>query len=81
MTRRSGRHCTADVRDEGVDLYVPTHVQQIAQTTAAKAAGVEPRLVKVHTTFLGGGFGRRLESDFIAAAVEASKAVKKPASR
>jgi isoquinoline 1-oxidoreductase beta subunit len=34
--------------------------------------------VKVHTTFLGGGFGRRLEVDFITAAVEASKAVKKP---
>ena len=34
--------------------------------------------MKVHTTFLGGGFGRRLEVDFIPAAVEASKAVKKP---
>ena len=32
----------------------------------------------MHTTFLGGGFGRRLEVDFIPAAVEASKAVKKP---
>ncbi len=72
------QNCTADVRADGVDLYVPTQVQQIAQTTAAKAAGVDPKLVKVHTTFLGGGFGRRLESDFIPAAVEASKAVKKP---
>jgi isoquinoline 1-oxidoreductase beta subunit len=34
--------------------------------------------VQVHTTFLGGGFGRRLEVDFIPAAVEASKAVKRP---
>jgi isoquinoline 1-oxidoreductase beta subunit len=34
--------------------------------------------VKIHTTFLGGGFGRRLEVDFIPAAVEASKAVRKP---
>jgi isoquinoline 1-oxidoreductase subunit beta len=72
------QNCTADVRADGVDLYVPTQVQQIAQATAAKAAGVDPSKVKVHTTFLGGGFGRRLEVDFIPAAVEVSKAVKKP---
>ena len=57
---------------------MPTQVQQIAQAAAAKAAGLMPKQVKVHTTFLGGGFGRRLEVDFIPAAVEASKAVKKP---
>jgi isoquinoline 1-oxidoreductase beta subunit len=72
------QNCTADVRADGADIYVPTQVQQIAQATAAKAAGLDPKLVKVHTTFLGGGFGRRLEVDFIPAAVEASKAVKKP---
>ena len=72
------QNCTADVRADGADIYVPTQVQQIAQATAAKAAGLDPKQVKVHTTFLGGGFGRRLEVDFIPAAVEASKAVKKP---
>jgi isoquinoline 1-oxidoreductase beta subunit len=72
------QNCTADVRADGADIYVPTQVQQIAQATAAKAAGLDPRQVKVHTTFLGGGFGRRLEVDFIPAAVEVSKAVKKP---
>jgi isoquinoline 1-oxidoreductase beta subunit len=72
------QNCTADVKADSVDLYVPTQVQQIAQATAAKAAGLDPKQVRVHTTFLGGGFGRRLEVDFIPAAVEASKAVKKP---
>jgi isoquinoline 1-oxidoreductase beta subunit len=72
------QNCTADVRDDGVDIHVPTQVQQLAQAAAAKAAGVDATKVKVHTTFLGGGFGRRLETDFIPAAVEASKAVKKP---
>jgi isoquinoline 1-oxidoreductase beta subunit len=72
------QNCTADVRADGVDLYVPTQVPQIAQATAAKAAGVDAGKVRVHTTFLGGGFGRRLEVDFIPAAVEASKAVQKP---
>jgi len=72
------QNCTADVRADGVDLYVPTQVQKIAQDTAAKAAGVDASKVRVHTTFLGGGFGRRLEVDFIPAAVEVSKAVKQP---
>jgi isoquinoline 1-oxidoreductase beta subunit len=72
------QNCTADVRADGVDLYVPTQVQKIAQDTAAKAAGVDASKVRVHTTFLGGGFGRRLEVDFIPAAVEASRAVKQP---
>jgi isoquinoline 1-oxidoreductase subunit beta len=72
------QNCTADVRADGCDLYVPTQFQPAAQSTAAKAAGLKPEQVRVHTTFLGGGFGRRLEVDFIPAAVEASKAVGKP---
>ena len=72
------QNCTADVRPDGVDIHVPTQVQQIAQAAAAKAAGVDVSKVRVHTTFLGGGFGRRLEVDFIPAAVEASKAMKRP---
>ncbi|MBV6418724.1 MAG: Isoquinoline 1-oxidoreductase subunit beta [Steroidobacteraceae bacterium] len=70
--------CTADVRADGCDLYVPTQSQGAAQAAAAAAAGLEPGQVAVHTTFLGGGFGRRIDVDFIPAAVEASKAVGKP---
>jgi isoquinoline 1-oxidoreductase beta subunit len=72
------QNCTADVRADRCDIYVPTQVQLIAQGAAAKAAGLKPEQVNVHTTFLGGGFGRRLDVDFIPAAVEASKAVGKP---
>lgn len=72
------QNCTADVRADGVDVYAPTQVQQMAQAAVAKAAGVDASQVKIHTTFLGGGFGRRLEVDFIPAAVEVSKAVGKP---
>jgi isoquinoline 1-oxidoreductase beta subunit len=72
------QNCTADVRGDSADLYVPTQVPQIAQAAAAKAAGLDAKQVHVHTTFLGGGFGRRLEVDFIPAAVELSKALKKP---
>jgi isoquinoline 1-oxidoreductase subunit beta len=71
-------NCTADVKADGCDLYVGTQVQQIAQTTAATAAGLAPAQVRVYTTLIGGGFGRRLDIDFIPAAVEASKALRTP---
>jgi isoquinoline 1-oxidoreductase beta subunit len=71
-------NCTADVRADRCDLYVGTQVQQVAQRAAAKAAGMKPSQVNVHTTLLGGGFGRRLEVDFVPAAVAASKAVGAP---
>jgi isoquinoline 1-oxidoreductase beta subunit len=71
-------NCTADVRADGCDLYVGTQVQQIAQATAATAAGMPPEKVRVFTTLIGGGFGRRLDIDFIPAAVEASKALGVP---
>lgn len=71
-------NCTADVKPAGCDLYVGTQVQQMAQAAAAEAAGLKPEQVNVHTTLLGGGFGRRLEVDFIPAAVSASKAVGAP---
>ena len=72
------QNCTASVTADGCDLYAPTQIQVAAQAVAAAAAGLKPEQVRVHTTFLGGGFGRRLEVDFIPAAVEASKALGKP---
>jgi isoquinoline 1-oxidoreductase beta subunit len=72
------QNCTVEFREDGCHLYAPTQVQQMAQGAAAKAAGLPPEKVFVHTTFLGGGFGRRLDVDFIPAAVECAKAVNKP---
>lgn len=71
-------NCTAEVRADGCDVYVGTQVQQRTQAVAAQAAGLEPARVRVHTTLLGGGFGRRLETDFVPAAVLAAKAVGAP---
>jgi isoquinoline 1-oxidoreductase subunit beta len=71
-------NCTADVRADHCDVYVGTQVQQLTQAAAAEAAGLKPERVNVHTTLLGGGFGRRLEVDFVPSAVAASKAVGAP---
>lgn len=69
---------TADVRADGVDLWVPTQFQTPAQGTAAGVAGVKPDAVNVHTTYLGGGFGRRGWSDFVAESTQLSKAMGVP---
>jgi len=71
-------NCTADVRTGRCDLYVGTQDQHASQAAAAAAAGLSPDQVNVVTTLIGGGFGRRLDVDFIPAAVEASKAVGAP---
>ncbi|PYP24580.1 MAG: twin-arginine translocation pathway signal protein [Gemmatimonadetes bacterium] len=71
-------NCTAHVRADGVDIWAPTQFQTGAQGFGAKIGGVTPDKVKVHTTYLGGGFGRRFELDFIQEALETSKAVGAP---
>ena len=71
-------NCTAHVRADGVDIWAPTQFQTGAQGLGAKMGGVTPDKVKVHTTYLGGGFGRRFELDFIQEALETSKAVGAP---
>jgi isoquinoline 1-oxidoreductase beta subunit len=65
---------TADVRADSVTLYTPTQAQTDSQKTAAKITGLPLESVKVVTTFAGGGFGRRGETDFIEDAVYVSKA-------
>src|SRR5256886_7325285 len=67
--------CSAHVRSDGCDVWVPTQNQTRAQEGAAELTGLPKEQVRVHTTFLGGGFGRRLESDFVSEAVRVSKAV------
>ena len=72
------QNCTADVRAGRCDVWVPTQNQTGAQKVAATITGLDPSAVFVHTTFLGGGFGRRFESDFVTDAVEISKALHVP---
>jgi len=71
-------NATADVRAGGCDVYAPTQSQTSTQDTAMRITGLPREQVRVHTTFLGGGFGRRSEQDFITDAVECSKLAGRP---
>jgi isoquinoline 1-oxidoreductase subunit beta len=62
-------NCTAQVVGGKVHIWVPSQVPQMAAAVAARVAGVALEDVTVTVTLLGGGFGRRLEVDFVAQAV------------
>ncbi len=69
------QNCTARVSPNGVDVWASVQFPQGAQGAAAEVAGAKPEQVRVHCQFIGGGFGRRLENDFVAQAVAIAKAV------
>ena len=69
---------TADVRKDSCLLYGPTQFQQAAAGVAANLTGLKPDQITVRTTFIGGGFGRRIDVDYVAQAVQISKAVGAP---
>jgi len=72
-------NCTVEFGNDGeVHIWAPVQTQDRNRNAAAAAAGVPAEKVRLHTTLLGGGFGRRLGSDGIAAAVVTAKAVKRP---
>jgi CO/xanthine dehydrogenase Mo-binding subunit len=69
------QNCTARVSATAVDVWASVQFPQGAQGFAAQAAGVQPEQVHIHPQFVGGGFGRRLENDFVGQAVAIAKAV------
>jgi isoquinoline 1-oxidoreductase beta subunit len=71
-------NCTAQVKKDSCELWVPTQNQTAAQFVASQITGLPLEKVKVNTTFLGGGFGRRGEQDFVAEAVQLAMATGTP---
>lgn len=66
-------NAVAHVRADGCDIWAGHQGLGIIQMVAAKVTGLDPKTIKIHSTYLGGGFGRRFEADFIMEAVETSK--------
>ncbi|HWE38179.1 MAG TPA: xanthine dehydrogenase family protein molybdopterin-binding subunit, partial [Isosphaeraceae bacterium] len=73
-------NCVADVRPDGCDVWTGTQGQTFDHFGAVEITGLKPEQVKIHTTLLGGGFGRRavIDGHFVREAVQVSKAVKAP---
>lgn len=71
-------NCTADVQATSCQVWVPTQAQEFAMKVAKDISGLVAEKIQVHTTFLGGGFGRRAEKDFIIEALQCSNAIQQP---
>jgi isoquinoline 1-oxidoreductase beta subunit len=69
-------HYTPDAKDgPRATVWAPTQVPGLGRWAAAKALGLDSEQVAMNVTLLGGGFGRRLEVDFIAQAAHVAKAL------
>lgn len=71
-------NCVAEVTADGCDVWASTQIQQTARDIAAMVTGLPKEKVRIHTQYIGGGFGRRGRADFIAEGVEIAMAVKAP---
>jgi isoquinoline 1-oxidoreductase beta subunit len=71
-------NCTVHVRPDGCEVWTGSQVLARAQATAAQVTGFPLEKVIVHNFLLGGGFGRRLEHDYVTQAVRIAKQVEGP---
>jgi isoquinoline 1-oxidoreductase beta subunit len=68
----------AHVRPDACEVWVSTQVPTMAQKLAAEATGLPLEKVSIHSQLIGGGFGRRLEAEFVTQAVQLAKQVPYP---
>ena len=71
-------NCTAYVRDDFCEVWAPTQNQEMSMDAAKDITDLDEDQIRIHTTLLGGGFGRRLETDYVKQAVTVSKLLEKP---
>jgi len=69
-------NCAIDLRADSCEIWTGTQFQTVDRASAAQVAGLPPEKVQIHTTLLGGGFGRRANphSDFVIEATHVAKA-------
>jgi len=74
-------NCAVRIGPDVCEIWTGTQFQTGDQMAAAKITGLRPEQVQLHTTFLGGGFGRRANprNDFVAEAVQVARAAGVPA--
>ena len=71
-------NCTASVKGSSCEVWVPTQNQGMSMDVTKEITGLNDEQIKINTTLLGGGFGRRGETDFVTQAVTISKSLSKP---
>lgn len=70
--------CTAHTRKDHVELWMPTQGHDIVRMTVERVLGFSNEQMTLHTTYLGGGFGRKTHGEIAEQAILASRAVDRP---
>ena len=71
-------NCTIHVRPNGCEVWLGTQAPARAQALVAQAVGLAPEQVVIHNYLLGGGFGRKLDVDYVATAAKLARQVDYP---
>jgi CO/xanthine dehydrogenase Mo-binding subunit len=71
-------HCTIHVRKDGCDVWLGTQAPARVQSFVAQVVGMAPEKVAVHNYYIGGGFGRRLDADYVIPAAQLARQVDYP---
>jgi isoquinoline 1-oxidoreductase subunit beta len=71
-------NATAHITPQGAELWVPTQFQSMVRDVVAELLGLPREKVTVHTTTVGGGFGRRTEIDYAIQAAQIARHVEQP---
>jgi isoquinoline 1-oxidoreductase beta subunit len=73
-------NCVVDLRADSCEIWTGTQFETADRASAAQVVGLPPEKVQIHTTLLGGGFGRRANpaSDFVVEAAHVAKIAKAP---
>ncbi|MEP7207184.1 MAG: molybdopterin cofactor-binding domain-containing protein [Casimicrobiaceae bacterium] len=76
-------NCTVDIvyagtQPQSCEIWAPTQAASLVASNAGQLTGLPANQITVHTTFLGGGLGRKFEQDYIVQAIQVAMAVKRP---
>lgn len=72
------QNCTVHVREGSAEIWAPTQIPVPVWRTVARELDLPPEAVTLHTTRMGGGFGRRLSADYVLEAVQIARQIDSP---